>query len=117
MIRTIIVDAHQVGCLPLHGKLRSPVEVSSSAQSSRIDSPPPSNIDYQRWHGALLSRAVILISLSVNTFLASLMPKLEVVTLVVHLVGFLSMLVPLVHLSTDHSFAAEVSTIFTDGGG
>lgn len=73
--------------------------------------------NYQRWQGKLLFWAVISICLLVNSFLASLMPKMEVVTLVIHLAGFLAILIPLVHLSTDHSSAADVFTVFTDGGG
>ena len=50
----------------------------------------------ERWHGTLLFWATVLIAVIVNTVLGQLMPPIEAVMLVVHVLGFFAILIPLV---------------------
>ncbi|KAL8766223.1 MAG: hypothetical protein Q9209_006937 [Squamulea sp. 1 TL-2023] len=70
----------------------------------------------QRWHGTLLFYAIISLSLVINTYLARLLPKIEAMVLIIHVVGFVCILIPLVYLAP-HSSAEEVFTTFINGGG
>ena len=71
--------------------------------------------DFQRWHGTLLAWAVSLLAVVFNTVLIGALPKLEGVLLVLNVVGFVAILVPLVHLAP-HGTASEVFTVFLNGG-
>ena len=55
--------------------------------------------DYQRWHGTLMLYGVLLLSLFVNTVAVRILPALEGTILVLHVLGFLAILIPLVHLA------------------
>ncbi|KAL9102558.1 MAG: hypothetical protein Q9163_002308 [Psora crenata] len=70
---------------------------------------------FERWHGTLLFYAIIGFSLFINTYLARLLPKIEAMVLVIHVVGFVCILIPLVYLAP-HSSAKEVFTTFSNGG-
>ncbi|KAL9599546.1 MAG: hypothetical protein Q9219_003790 [cf. Caloplaca sp. 3 TL-2023] len=74
--------------------------------------------DYQfeRWHGTLLFWAVILLGVFVNTVMLSVLPKLEGVILIIHVLGFFGILIPLVYMAP-HGTAADVFTTFINGGG
>ena len=65
--------------------------------------------DYQRWHGTLLLYAVLLVTVFVNTIAVRVLPALEGVILILHMLGFLAILIPLVYLaprsSTEFVFA------------
>lgn len=50
---------------------------------------------YERWHGSLLTIAVVLLVAIFNTFLARLLPYVEGVVLFLHLAGFLAIIIPL----------------------
>ena len=56
-----------------------------------------------------------LFSLFINTYLARLLPKIEVVVLMIHVVGFVCIIVPLVYLAP-HSSAKDVFASFNNGG-
>ena len=71
---------------------------------------------YERWHGTLLFYAALAFALFVNTFLARLLPQIETLILVFHILGFFGLLIPLVHLSP-HQSAKEVFTHFVNLGG
>ena len=75
-----------------------------------------SGYEYQRWHGTLLFYAVILIALSVNTYLGRLLPQIESLMLLFHVLGFLIILIPLVYLSP-HQPGEFVFTKFLNTGG
>ncbi|KAL8651850.1 MAG: hypothetical protein Q9210_003024 [Variospora velana] len=70
----------------------------------------------ERWHGTLLFYAIILLSLFINTYLARLLPKIEGMVLIIHVVGFVCILIPLVYLAP-HGTATDVFATFTNGGG
>ena len=72
--------------------------------------------DFHRWHGTLLFYAIICLSLFINTYLARLLPKIEALVLVIHVVGFICVLVPLIYLAP-HGSAREVFATFNNGGG
>lgn len=56
------------------------------------------NADYvpQRWHGTLLFWATVLVAVFINTILGRLLPAIEIVMLIVHVLGFFAILIPLV---------------------
>ena len=70
---------------------------------------------FERWHGTLLFYAIITFSLFINTYLARLLPKIEALVLMVHVVGFICIIVPLVYLGP-HSSAKDVFAKFNNGG-
>ncbi|KAL9594716.1 MAG: hypothetical protein Q9219_006880 [cf. Caloplaca sp. 3 TL-2023] len=51
--------------------------------------------DFQRWHGTLLIIAVATVAIILNIFLAKQLPRLEVLMLVLHVVGFLAIVLVL----------------------
>jgi choline transport protein len=59
------------------------------------------NPDYnpERWQATLLLYAVLLLTLFVNTALIKLLPGLEGVILILHVIGFFAVLIPVVHLA------------------
>ena len=62
------------------------------------------NADYvpEQWHGTLLFWATVAYAVFVNTVLGSTLPKIELLMLFLHCVGFLAVLVPLVAVSDVH---------------
>ncbi|KAL8752452.1 MAG: hypothetical protein Q9184_005731 [Pyrenodesmia sp. 2 TL-2023] len=72
--------------------------------------------NFQRWHGTLLFWAVILVVVIVNTVISSLLPKLECLILIIHVLGFFAILIPLVYMAP-HGNATEVFTTFLNQGG
>lgn len=70
----------------------------------------------KRWHGTLLFYAIIGLSLLINTYLARLLPKIEAMVLVIHVVGFACIIVPLAYLAP-HTSPKDVFTTFSNGGG
>ncbi|KAG8161212.1 hypothetical protein KVR01_009476 [Diaporthe batatas] len=69
----------------------------------------------QNWHGTLLFWAVILFGYSVNSAIGKLLAKFEGLVLVVHLLGFLGILLPLALLS-EHGDSAAVFNNFYNLG-
>lgn len=55
--------------------------------------------NYQHWHGTLVSYAVLLVSVFINTVGVKILPALEGILLILHVLGFLAILIPLVHLA------------------
>ena len=70
----------------------------------------------QRWHGTLLLWAVILVAALTNTIIGSLLPMLEGLILIIHVLGFFAILIPLVCMSP-HGSASDVFTNFVNEGG
>ncbi|KAI4137931.1 MAG: hypothetical protein LQ341_004905 [Variospora aurantia] len=70
----------------------------------------------ERWHGTLLLWAVIFVAVIVNTVLSNLLPKLECLILIIHVLGFFAVLIPLVYMAP-HGDAASVFTVFVNQGG
>ncbi|KAI4246388.1 MAG: hypothetical protein L6R42_009932 [Xanthoria sp. 1 TBL-2021] len=69
----------------------------------------------ERWHGSLLAIALVCVSLFINTVLAKILPTIQATILVLHVCGFIAILVPLWVLSP-HVPADQVFTQFNDGG-
>lgn len=68
------------------------------------------------WHAALLTVAIALLAISVNTFLMRKLPLMEVVFMVLHVVGFLAILVAL-WAAGPRGEAKQVLTGFQDNAG
>lgn len=69
----------------------------------------------QRWHGSLISIALVFISLFTNTVLAKSLPSIEGVLLLLHVFGFIAVVATVWSLSPQSS-AHDVFTQFNDGG-
>jgi choline transport protein len=50
---------------------------------------------WHNWHGTLLTIAVIAFSIIFNTMLASRLPLIEGIVLILHLAGFFAIIIPL----------------------
>ncbi|KAL8896390.1 MAG: hypothetical protein Q9192_003116 [Flavoplaca navasiana] len=70
----------------------------------------------ERWHGTFILWAVIVVAVIVNTVIVSLLPKLECVILIIHVLGFFAVMIPLVYLAP-HGSAKDVFTLFVNAGG
>ncbi|KAK4574910.1 hypothetical protein LTR86_000759 [Recurvomyces mirabilis] len=69
----------------------------------------------QRWHGTLLILGMLALAVLFNTFLAHSLPLLEYIVLVIHLLGFLCILIPLWVLAPKTP-SAQVWTTFVNPG-
>lgn len=74
------------------------------------------NYAYERWHATLITIAIVCFILIFNTFLARYLPFVEKLMLVLHLGGFVAILVPLWVLGTKGS-SREIWTKFEDLSG
>lgn len=59
---------------------------------------------------------VIALSLFVNTYLARLLPNIEAIVLIIHVVGFFGILIPLVYLAPKGSVSDVFDTFINSGG-
>ncbi|KAL9013793.1 MAG: hypothetical protein Q9173_001537 [Seirophora scorigena] len=84
------------------------------------------NPDYipQRWHGTLLFWATVLVAVIINTTLGRLLPAIEIVMLIVHILGYFGVLIPLVAMaeevqnaSVNVPWAMLVTTLFNSAIG
>ena len=71
--------------------------------------------NFQRWHGTLLFYAALAFALLINTLFNRLLPLIESLMLLFHILGFFGILIPLIHLSP-HQPAKEVFTHFLNLG-
>lgn len=67
------------------------------------------------WHGTLLVWAALTFALIANLAGGKVLPRVEMVTLVVHIVGFFGILIPLTYMS-DHKPSKEVFLEFANEG-
>ncbi|KAK0513311.1 hypothetical protein JMJ35_004297 [Cladonia borealis] len=72
--------------------------------------------DAQKWQGTLLCWAVIFLAVFINTVVSGLLPIIEGIILVFHILGFVAVLVPLVYLSPHGSVASVFRTSLNEGG-
>lgn len=70
----------------------------------------------ERWQATLMFYAVIALSLFVNTYLARLLPNIEAIVLIIHVVGFFGILIPLVYLAPKGSVSDVFDTFINSGG-
>ncbi|KAK5049998.1 hypothetical protein LTR84_004117 [Exophiala bonariae] len=74
------------------------------------------NYVYERWHGSLLTIAVVCFVAFFNTFLSRHLPLVERLVLCLHVGGFICIVVPLWVLGPRGN-SHEIWTVFADGGG
>jgi amino acid transporter len=55
--------------------------------------------NYQQWHGTLISYGILVLSVFINTAGIKILPAFEGIVLILHVLGFLAVLIPLVHLA------------------
>ncbi|KAF4627810.1 hypothetical protein G7Y89_g10344 [Cudoniella acicularis] len=79
-----------------------------SALNSSTYSPQP-------WQATLLVWAVVIVAVFVNTVISSLLPKIEGLVLILHVLGFFAILIPLISMGP-HGDASDVFTVFVNGG-
>ena len=70
----------------------------------------------QRWQGTLLMFAALIICVGVNSAGGKLLPKLEGLILILHVMGFFAILIPVVHLGP-HMDAKFVFGTFINSSG
>lgn len=71
---------------------------------------------YQHWHGTLIIFAVMTAALVFNSLLARHLPKIENAILVLHITGFLIVLISVAALEPVKSSTSEVFTDLINGG-
>ncbi|KUJ13411.1 choline transport protein [Mollisia scopiformis] len=68
------------------------------------------------WQGVLLVWAMVAFSVFFNTILGNLLPHVEALGMILHVVGFFAILVPMIYLS-NHADAKVIFTTFGNEGG
>ncbi|PKX97799.1 putative GABA permease [Aspergillus novofumigatus IBT 16806] len=68
------------------------------------------------WQGTLLMWAAVLLAFGINVVGGKLLPRLETVILVVHLLGFFAILIPMTYMA-DHKSSHDVFLEFVNSGG
>lgn len=68
------------------------------------------------WHLVLLYWANVTVAIIVNTVISRALPKVETIVLVLHIFGFVAILIPLVYFAP-HGNASDVFTLFLNQGG
>ncbi|KAB8264830.1 amino acid/polyamine transporter I [Aspergillus pseudonomiae] len=74
------------------------------------------NYQSEHYHGTLILWACVILALAVNATGGKLLPRLENLVFVLHIVGFLAILITLTSVA-DHKSAKEVFTTWTNSGG
>ena len=70
----------------------------------------------QRWEGTLLFWATVLVAVLINTVVGQLLPPIEALMLVVHVLGFFAILIPLVYVRfLSHPLIVSRGLIIPDG--
>ncbi|KAI9655954.1 MAG: hypothetical protein M1821_005015 [Bathelium mastoideum] len=73
------------------------------------------NYVLQRWHGTLIGYAVLAFSLLVNTYLATQLPKIESMVLLLRIFGFFFVLIPLVYFGPHGNPSFVFGTFLNEG--
>lgn len=71
---------------------------------------------YTQWHGTLLAWAVLVATVFINTVVGSLLPKIEGAFLILHIFGFVAIVIVLAYMAP-HGNASDVFGTFINGGG
>lgn len=71
----------------------------------------------ERWHATLMAMAVVLVCLSINSFLAKGLPRVETATLFLHVSLFVVILVIITAMSPEKSSDRDVWALFLNDGG
>ena len=72
--------------------------------------------DSQRWQGTLLTWAVMLFNVFINTILPALLPKFELMIMALHVGGFIAILATLLSTSTLGTASSVFLTSMNSGG-
>lgn len=83
-------------------------------QSLTILSNP--NYDHQPWQGSLMAWGILVFAFIINTIARGLLPRLEALIIVVHILGAVAVIATLLVMS-DHVSSETVWTEFYNGGG
>ena len=89
--------------------------VSTLIQALVVQNEP--NYQPAGWQGTLLFWAVLLLCVAINTVLSSVLPFIEILILILHLLGFIAILIPLVYLAPQRNSASSVFKTFLNEGG
>jgi amino acid transporter len=74
------------------------------------------NYDSKLWQGALLTWAVIAVNIFINVVIPGLLPKFEVMIMILHLCGFVAILATLLATAQKGDAASVWLTSFNEGG-
>lgn len=66
---------------------------------------------YARWQVTLIFWLMVIVSILINTVVASVLPKIESMVLIIHVLGFFAVLIPIVYVSTCPIFLANARRI------
>lgn len=69
----------------------------------------------KNWHGTLMAWAVAICALGINALVSTILAKMEALILILHIVGFVAIMVPLIYLAP-HSSPQQVFTVFENAG-
>lgn len=89
--------------------------VSTLIQALMVQNDP--NYQPTGWQGTLLFWAVLLFCVAINTVLSSALPVIEILILILHVLGFIAIIIPLVYLAPHRNSASSVFNNFLNGGG
>lgn len=73
--------------------------------------------NFHAWHATLIFWAVLVVAVLVNTVVSSMLPKIEGLILILHVLGFFAVLIPLVYMSPSKGTPKDVFTVFLNQGG
>ncbi|PQE06234.1 amino acid polyamine transporter I protein [Rutstroemia sp. NJR-2017a BBW] len=68
------------------------------------------------WHSTFVSWAIFLICFAMNTILSGILPVLETLVLILHILAFCAIAIPLIYLSP-HGSVKPIFTTFANEGG
>lgn len=72
--------------------------------------------DFKMWQGTLLTWAVIFVNIFINVVLPGLLPRIEIMIMTLHLLGFIAILVTLLTTSEIGTVESVWQTAFNEGG-
>ena len=71
---------------------------------------------FQRYHGTLITWAMVLVGVFFNTVISNTLPQVEGMFLILHVLGFFAILVPLVYYAP-HGNASDIFSTYMNEGG
>lgn len=72
--------------------------------------------DSKQWQSTLFCWLILVVAVFVNTVLSAILPAIEGLILILHILGFVSVLIPLVYLSPHGSAKSVFLTSLNEGG-
>ena len=72
--------------------------------------------NFQRCHGTLIAWAMVLVGVFFNTVISNMLPQVEGMFLILHVLGFFAILVPLVYYAP-HGNATDIFSTYLNEGG